>query len=221
MAVRSVHQLQEDPLLRSRLAGGAVLKLTLNGRRSLEPFQNRFGRSLNFALFQNKVTVIVKTMQSPSYFSCFQAQQTLWWSFWEPLLGAVWRSEEVQLSSKRPFGAVLATRCLENHFSMMSRTKSPLLMLQRLPKKGPKTSRRQVGSSTTLLCDLRAKRVVKIRGQVARKPLRGGWGGGGGCDDGKREQTIVKLQCSAKTMQTAAEVCKFQKVDFWGGPTID
>ena len=50
------------------------------------------------------------------------------------------------------------------------------MILQRLPKKGPKTSRRQLGSITALLCDARAKRVVKIRWQVAWKPLRGGWG---------------------------------------------
>ena len=55
VAVRGVHKLQEDQQLRSRLALGAFLGLTLKARRGLEPFQNRFGRSCKCALLQNVI----------------------------------------------------------------------------------------------------------------------------------------------------------------------
>ena len=55
VAVRGVHELQEDQQLRSRLALGAFLGLTLKARRGLEPFQNRFGRSCKCALPQNVI----------------------------------------------------------------------------------------------------------------------------------------------------------------------
>ena len=35
------------------------------------------------------------------------------------------------------------------------------------------------------------------------------------------ERSLVKLQFSPKTMQTAAEVCKLPEVDFWWVPIID
>ena len=46
-------------------------------------------------------------------------------------------------------------------------------------------------------------------------------GEGGGTLYREHERALVKLQSSSQTMQTAAEVCKLRKVDFWGVPVID
>ena len=55
----------------------------------------------------------------------------------------------------------------------------------------------------------------RAEGNGRRGPPEGGRGRGEvtpwGC-----ELYLVKLQFSPKTMQTAAEVCKLPKVDFWG-----
>ena len=55
VAVRGVQKLREDHQLRSRLASGAFLGVTLKARRGLEALQNSFGRSFKCALLQNVI----------------------------------------------------------------------------------------------------------------------------------------------------------------------
>ena len=115
---------------------------------------------------------------------------------------------------------VLATRCLENAFFKDIFNEITTFDVPKAAKKGSKDKQkaaRQQFSST-----LRPAPKTCGPDSVASgtEATQGRLGGGEGRRPG-REEGFVKVQFSTKTMQTAAEVCKLQKVDFWGVPIID
>ena len=115
---------------------------------------------------------------------------------------------------------VLVTRCLENTFFKDVFNEITTFDAPKAAKKGSKDKQKAARKQFNSTLRPARKTWVQIRWQVARKPLREGWGGGGGSTRG-REGDFVKVQFSTKTMQTAAEVCKLQKVDFCGVPILD
>ena len=115
---------------------------------------------------------------------------------------------------------VLATRCLENAFFKDVFNEITAFDAPKAAKKESKDKQKAARKQFNSTLRPARKTWVQIRWQVARKPLQGGWGGGEGPRRG-REDGFVKVLFSTKTMQTAAEVCKLQKVDFWGVPIID
>ena len=114
------------------------------------------------------------------------------------------------MPSKRPFGMVLATRCLENAFFKDVFNEITTFDAPKAAKKESKDKQKAARKQFNSTLRPARKTWVQIRWQVARKPLRGGWGGGG------------RLRKSALFDQNHANrVCKIQKVDFWGVPIID